>query len=173
MTRASRLGDPDEIREEVKKSYTRVVEQASGCCGGPPRHAPETARRIGYSDEDLESAPEGTNLGLGFGNPTALAELRTGDVVVDLGSGAGFDAFLAARAYVGCVGGASLREEYLETIEKAGFTRVRIRHETNLAEAFWQGDAPVDDVAAQLDVDAETTREVLSSVTSVHVEAFK
>jgi len=59
--------------------------------------APDISRKIGYSEEDLKVAPQGANLGLGCGNPVALASLREGDTVLDLGSGAGFDCFLAAN----------------------------------------------------------------------------
>ncbi|MGE0223685.1 MAG: arsenite methyltransferase [Acetobacteraceae bacterium] len=71
---------------------------ASACCGPaePPSHA-EKARRMGYSEADLAAIPDGANLGLGCGNPQAIAAMRPGEVVIDLGSGAGFDCFLAAR----------------------------------------------------------------------------
>ncbi|KAF5032409.1 Arsenite methyltransferase [anaerobic digester metagenome] len=91
----------ERIHETVREGYTRVAEQScgcgceSGCCGrADPR---EISGAIGYSDEEMGAVPAGTNLGLGCGNPTALAELAPGETVLDLGSGAGFDAFLAAR----------------------------------------------------------------------------
>ena len=83
---------PETIRELVRDRY---ADRATACCG--PDHA-TVARSLGYRDEDLASAPEGANLGLGCGNPIALAALRPGETVLDLGSGAGFDAFLAASA---------------------------------------------------------------------------
>jgi len=71
---------------------------ASSCCGASPAPlADGKSSRMGYSADELASVPEGANLGLGCGNPQAIAAMRSGEVVVDLGSGAGFDCFLAAR----------------------------------------------------------------------------
>ena len=73
---------------------------ASSCCSpesGKNRGADETAQAIGYSPEEITAVPEGSNLGLGCGNPQAIASLKAGETVLDLGSGAGFDVFLAAR----------------------------------------------------------------------------
>jgi SAM-dependent methyltransferase len=67
----------------------------SSCCGSAD-FAQDISRKIGYSDEELKAVPESANLGLGCGNPVALASLREGETVLDLGSGAGFDCFLAA-----------------------------------------------------------------------------
>ncbi|MGH7101484.1 MAG: arsenite methyltransferase, partial [Acetobacteraceae bacterium] len=87
-----------EIKEMVRSRYGSIASgsvAAGGCCGAD---AAGQSKKMGYSDEDLAAAGEGANLGLGCGNPLAIASLRTGEVVVDLGSGAGFDCFLAARA---------------------------------------------------------------------------
>src|SRR5688572_24748525 len=92
----------DQIRAAVRQAYGAVAtqEKQSGCCGdrvsccGPTG---SSSRRLGYTDADLAAAPEGADLGLGCGNPQAIADLRPGERVLDLGSGAGFDAFLAAR----------------------------------------------------------------------------
>ncbi len=90
-----------EVKEAVKKGYAKIALRQGSCCG--PRTCggaafPEAAsKKVGYSDEDLKAAPEGANLGLGCGNPVALASLREGETVLDLGSGAGFDCFLAAQ----------------------------------------------------------------------------
>ena len=91
------------IKRMVREGYARIAERGGSCCGpansccGSPASAPDISRRIGYSEEDLEAAPAGANLGLGCGNPVALASLREADTVLDLGSGAGFDCFLAAN----------------------------------------------------------------------------
>ncbi len=92
----------DEIKEAVKKGYGKIAVRRSSCCG--PQSSccgavdQETiSKRVGYTDEDIKAAPEGANLGLGCGNPVALASLREGETVLDLGSGAGFDCFLAAK----------------------------------------------------------------------------
>jgi SAM-dependent methyltransferase len=87
----------DQIRNEVREHYSAIARGAApGCCGGGSTK--DATRRLGYSEAELASAPEAANLGLGCGNPQAIAELQAGEVVVDLGSGGGFDAFLAARA---------------------------------------------------------------------------
>lgn len=91
----------DEIRAAVREAYGAVAtREQSGCCGcGPGCCGPAGAssRQLGYSEEDLASVPDGADLGLGCGNPQAIAALKAGERVLDLGSGAGFDAFLAAR----------------------------------------------------------------------------
>src|SRR5208283_2430600 len=68
----------------------------ASCCGSAPM-ADKKSLAMGYSDAELAAAPDGANLGLGCGNPQAIAAMRPGEVVVDLGSGAGFDCFLAGR----------------------------------------------------------------------------
>jgi arsenite methyltransferase len=92
------------MKEIVKDKYGRIAAGgASGCgCGSGCRPVPEEvvsniSKGVGYSDADLAAVPEGANLGLGCGNPLAFSALKEGDVVLDLGSGAGFDSFLAAR----------------------------------------------------------------------------
>jgi SAM-dependent methyltransferase len=264
--------DPKRVREMVKEGYARVAERASS---EEPPHATEMGRRIGYDEEQLAAVPEGANLGLGCGNPTAIDALRPGETVVDLGSGAGMDAFLAAKqvgpggrvigvdmtdamldkarenarktgaanvefrkgqiedlpiedesvdaiisncvinlspekdrvfreafrvlrpggrimisdlvlerplpseligsidAYLGCVGGASLRAEYLETIEKAGFAEVRVERETHFADAVSPDDPQVQEAAERFEVSLEQVKEMLGAVTSLHVFARK
>ena len=93
------------MRAEVRKAYAAVAQRAaccepdaaSTCCGGggPPAIS---AEKLGYRSDEIAAAPEGANLGLGCGNPHAIAALKPGETVLDLGSGAGFDCFLAARA---------------------------------------------------------------------------
>ncbi|MEW5771575.1 MAG: arsenite methyltransferase [Pseudomonadota bacterium] len=95
----------DEIRQHVRSAYGAVARAENGGCGcGPSCCAPSEesvadllSRGIGYSAEETDSVPEGANLGLGCGNPQAIAALQPGERVLDLGSGAGFDCFLAAR----------------------------------------------------------------------------
>ena len=267
--------DPDQVREIVREGYTEVVERVSGCCGSAASHAEEVSRKIGYSDEDLAAIPEGANLGVGCGNPTAIDALRPGEVVVDLGSGAGMDAFLAAgqvgsggrvigvdmtdamlaqarknaesagvtnvefrkgnieelpvedesvdvilsncvinlspekdkvyreayrvlkpggrvmvsdivierelpellresiEAYVGCVGGASLRSVYLQTIEDAGFSEVRVEREGNFNDLLSESDPQVQEAMKKLDASFEEIREMISQITSLHIFARK
>ncbi|MFA5338426.1 MAG: arsenite methyltransferase, partial [Candidatus Omnitrophota bacterium] len=91
------------------------------------------SKAIGYNDEDIDAAPDGSNLGLGCGNPVALASLKEGDVVLDLGSGAGFDAFLAAGRVgkTGRVIGVDMTPEMLEkaraNAKKGGYSNVEFR----------------------------------------------
>ena len=82
-----------DVRGDVRRAYGAIASEPDlgPCCG-----ADGYSSAIGYSEDDLAAVPEGANLGLGCGNPTALAALHAGETVVDLGSGAGFDAFLAA-----------------------------------------------------------------------------
>ena len=275
MSTNENLERTHQIREAVKKDYTRVVERSSGCCGSGPTHPEEAARRIGYSDDEIQAAPDGANLGVGCGNPTALAALRSGQVVVDLGSGGGFDAFLAARAVgpngrvigvdmtdamlekarenarkgdftnvefrkgtiedlpvedgsvdviisncvinlspekdrvfreafrilrpggrlmisdivlerplppeiaedvsarSGCVAGASVRAEYLEQIEKAGFRDVTIVREANVSGAYTSDESASCDCGGQAATETDKLQAFLENVTSVHVEAVK
>lgn len=86
----------EEVKKIVKDSYTKIAK-GSGCsCCGAKKEQERIAEEIGYSKEDIGKFSE-ANLGLGCGNPVAMAEMKEGDVVLDLGSGAGFDCFLAAR----------------------------------------------------------------------------
>jgi len=265
-----RARDADALREQVVEGYTRVVSAHDDAA-----RADELARRVGYDEEQLAAVPEGANLGVGCGNPTAIDALRPGETVVDLGSGAGMDSFLAARqvgptgrvigvdmtpamiekaranahkvdlhnvefregrieelplddesadvilsncvinlspekervyreayrvlrpggrlmvsdivlerplpaavvesidAYLGCVGGASLRAEYLETIRKAGFAEVRVDREASFLDAMALDDPAVQAVMKELDISPGTAREYAASVTSLHVFARK
>ncbi len=89
----------ERVKKAVREEYAKIARgESSACCGSACGGAnPEISRQLGYSDQDLGAVPEGANLGLGCGNPQAIAGLRSGEQVLDLGSGGGFDAFLAAR----------------------------------------------------------------------------
>ena len=97
----------DEIRQNVRASYSQVAEasnsgdccgETSSCCGVSSDDAINTlvSTRLGYSEDDLAAVPKGADMGLGCGNPRAIASIKTGETIVDLGSGGGFDCFLAA-----------------------------------------------------------------------------
>ncbi|MDH3214009.1 MAG: arsenite methyltransferase [Myxococcales bacterium] len=272
MTIERRPENPDEIRDLVRKGYTRIVEERDA---SDAALADDLGRRIGYSEEQLEAVPEGANLGVGCGNPTAIDALRAGETVVDLGSGAGMDAFLAARqvgptghvigvdmtdamlakardnarktgvenvefrkgqienlpiedasvdvilsncvinlspekdrvyreafrvlrpggrvmisdivlerplpraviesidAYLGCVGGASLRAEYLETIAKAGFREVRVQREASFGDAIDLDDPRVQELMERLGISAGEAKNYAAAVTSLSIYAVK
>ncbi len=87
----------DEIRGGVRDHYAQVACGGAGCCGTGCGPSPEASLALGYGADELAAAPEGANLGLGCGNPQAIAALRPGETVLDLGSGGGFDCFLAAK----------------------------------------------------------------------------
>jgi arsenite methyltransferase len=93
----------EDVKKVVRDSYAQVARGDSTSCCGPqpcccntPADARALSKGLGYDDKDLKAVPEGANLGLGCGNPIAITSLRKGETVVDLGSGAGFDCFLAA-----------------------------------------------------------------------------
>jgi arsenite methyltransferase len=146
----------DTVREAVRSRYADIAEaglgSGSSCCGtgssccGPDPAATvgeegalarkvghEESLKLGYTEEELAAAPEGANLGLGCGNPQAIAALEPGEVVLDLGSGAGFDCFLAARAVGlgGLVIGVDMTPEMVgkarENARKAGYENVEFR----------------------------------------------
>ena len=96
--------DDAQMKEMVRARYGSIAAADASCCApaaslccGPEAAPDDKARRMGYSEAELASVPDGANLGLGCVNPQAIAALRPGEVVIDLGSGAGFDCFLAAR----------------------------------------------------------------------------
>ena len=141
------------IKKIVKEKYKEIAVKGSGC-GCSCNSSKDISKSIGYSEEDINSV-EG-NLGLGCGNPAAISKIKEGDTVLDLGCGAGFDCFLAAKKVgaggkiylsdivllkelsdeqrndenllAGCVAGALLKNDYLDKIKSAGFG-VKILHE--------------------------------------------
>lgn len=109
----------EEVKSIVKKSYTQIAK-AGGCCScscGQKDESERIATEIGYAQDDIAKFSE-ANLGLGCGNPVAMAEMKAGDVVLDLGSGAGFDCFLSARQ-VGKTGRVIGVDMVPEMVEKA------------------------------------------------------
>jgi arsenite methyltransferase len=129
----------EKIRRQVREGYAKVAREKSSCCRpsqsccGSANTADALAQKIGYSKEEIAMAPEGANLGLGCGNPVALASLRPGETVLDLGSGPGFDCFLAARRVgeTGHVIGVDMTPEMLararENVRKGAYTNVEFR----------------------------------------------
>jgi len=90
------MSESDEkIRETVRHGYAEIAQGRPGCCGSSSPD--KLAEGIGYLGEDLETLPEGANMGLSCGNPTALANLKPGQIILDLGSGGGLDVFIAAK----------------------------------------------------------------------------
>jgi arsenite methyltransferase len=92
----------EKIKKAVRGGYARIARKDSSCCStssccGGADLAEDISRKLGYGEKELSSVPEGSNLGLGCGTPIALASLKEGETILDLGSGAGFDCFLAAK----------------------------------------------------------------------------
>ena len=139
------------VREAVRDRYAEIAKTGSSCCSTSPCCSPSSAGeegdeaylarkvgheqslKLGYTEEELAAAPEGANLGLGCGNPQAIAAMKPGEVVVDLGAGAGFDCFLAARAVgpTGQVVGVDMTPEMVSTAReiarKSGYENVDFR----------------------------------------------
>ena len=270
-----------DVKKIVKEGYTKIAVQGGSCCGpassccGSVDFAQDISRKIGYSDEELKAVPESANLDLGCGNPVALASLRKGETVLDLGSGAGFDCFLAANrvgekgkvigvdmtsemiekakenarkgsyenvefrlgeieklpvldnsidavisncvinlspdkgkvfqeafrilkpggrlmisdivllkelpklikesieAYIGCLSGAVMKDEYLEKIKAVGFEDVQVIDETIFPVEFMANDPTLNKMIKNLGVVAEKVKEVSSSVVSIKVQGIK
>ena len=85
------------VRRIVRDRYGKVAKSQSSCCGPTKVSAEDVSKAMGYSAQELDSIPDAANMGLGCGNPTAIASLKEGETVVDLGSGGGLDCFLAAQ----------------------------------------------------------------------------
>jgi ubiquinone/menaquinone biosynthesis C-methylase UbiE len=273
--------EDEKVRKSVRKGYAKVAKRNSGCCAsekpscGCTGSVEEISKAIGYSEEELSSVPEGSNMGLGCGNPVALAWLREGETVLDLGSGGGFDCFLAAsrvgpkgkvigvdmtpemvdkarenlrkskhrnvefrlgeienlpvadgsvdviisncvinlspdkkrvfeeafrvlkpggrlmvsdivllkelpeeiktsiEAYVGCVAGAMLKDEYLGTVGKAGFKDVRIAEETQFPVEYLIDNEDAKTLIKKTKIPIEKVKETANSVISIKVHATK
>jgi len=271
-----------EIKKSVREGYAKIAKEGGSCCNkgsssccNNTQSARDISKSIGYSEEDINNAPDEANLGLGCGNPLALASLKEGETVLDLGSGAGFDCFLAAnkvgekgrvigvdmtpemlekarenarknnytnvefrlgeieslpipdnfvdiiisncvinlspdknrvfqeayrvlkpggrlmvsdivltkelpdfirssvQAYIGCISGAMLEEEYLGAIEAAGFQDVRVADETGIATDSLENDPTAVSIAVSLNLTPEKIQDLASSVLSIRVSGIK
>jgi arsenite methyltransferase len=270
-----------EIKKVVRERYGSIAREEGSCCTpsasccGSASIAGEISKRIGYGDEELISVPEGANLGLGCGNPLALASLKEGETVLDLGSGAGFDCFLAANrvgkegkvigvdmtpdmidrardnarkgnytnvefrlgeienlpaadnsvdvvisncvinlapdksrvfkeafrvlkpggrlmisdivllkelpesiresieAYIGCVAGATKKDEYLKTIKNAGFRDVQVLEETSFPVEFLANDPVGKGIIEKFNIPIEAVKEIGESVISIRAQGRK
>jgi ubiquinone/menaquinone biosynthesis C-methylase UbiE len=139
----------EEVQKTVRERYGKIAKEIdsagcgccgtatkskiSPCCGNAPGAVGEISKKVGYSEEEINAVPEGANLGLGCGNPIALASLKEGEIVLDLGSGGGFDCFLAAEK-VGAKGkviGVDMTAEMLDksrdNARKGGYKNVEFR----------------------------------------------
>jgi len=137
----------EEVQKTVRERYGKIAKESgavccgatktrqkvSSCCGNNSSAVGDISKKVGYSDADINAVPEGANLGLGCGNPIALASLKAGEVVLDLGSGGGFDCFLAS-AKVGPKGkviGVDMTAEMLDkardNMRKGGYKNVEFR----------------------------------------------
>jgi SAM-dependent methyltransferase len=159
-----------EVKRTVRERYAQVATGEKGCCApsccgdGSAKPAADISRSIGYTAQELADLPEDANLGLGCGNPTAIASLEEGQTVLDLGSGAGIDCFLAARQ-VGSAGrviGVDMTPEMVErartNAEIGGYTNVEFR--LGEIEALPVADASVDVIISNcvLNLSADKSR---------------
>jgi len=128
-----------EIKKVVREGYAKIAKQDSSCCApvvsccGNTDLAQNISKSVGYAEEELKAVPEGSNLGLGCGNPVALASLKDGETVLDLGSGAGFDCFLAANQVgengkvIGVDMAPEMVEKAIENARKSNYKNVEFR----------------------------------------------
>lgn len=135
------MEDKEELREQIRENYSQVALKGSGgcccsqgCCGSDSAFDVNAAtKNLGYSEEDLQDMPDQANMGLGCGNPIAIASLQEGDTVLDLGSGGGFDCFLARRQVgdSGYVIGVDMTAEMIKlarkNAEESGYENVDFR----------------------------------------------
>lgn len=132
----------DQVRQGVRESYAKVADASnkgsscgveSSCCGVSADINSLLSTRLGYSEEDIANTPQGADMGLGCGNPRAIASIVAGEVILDLGSGGGFDAFLAAREtgdngrVIGVDMTPAMISKARDNAEKGGFHNVDFR----------------------------------------------
>src|SRR3954453_12318778 len=133
----SKLNNQEAVRQKVRDGYSQIAQSANPCCGptqccgAPTIDVDKLVRQIGYDAEELAALPEGANMGLSCGNPNALAALKAGEVVLDLGSGGGFDVFIAGRK-VGPTGRAIGVDMTPEMLSKARRNTEAYRQKTGL-----------------------------------------
>ncbi len=271
----------EEIKKSVREGYAKIAQQDSTCCNTTSSCCNNTdlarnmSKTIGYTEEEMDRVPEGANLGLGCGNPVALASLKEGETVLDLGSGAGFDCFLAAdkvgkngkvigidmtpemiekarenarqgdytnaefrlgeienlpvadnsvdvvisncvinlvpdkrrvfketfrvlkpggrlmvsdivllrelpdfiknsiEAYIGCLSGAIMRDEYIDAIEAAGFQDARIADETSFPVDCMANDPTAKVIMENFKIPPQEVADIASSVVSIKVYGIK
>ena len=129
----------DSLRQLVRQGYAKIAQDTAAggcrpgvsCCGSAPPDADKLARELGYTVEELQALPEGANMGLSCGNPAALAALKPGETALDLGSGGGFDVFIAGRK-VGATGHAIGVDMTPEMLGKARRNIAHYQQETGL-----------------------------------------
>ena len=174
----------EDVRKAVRDRYGKIAaagETGESCCTpeccssdatcSPPAGPDETSRNLGYSEDEVSSVPEGANLGLGCGNPQAIAALKPGETVLDLGSGAGFDCFLAARQVgeTGKVIGVDMTTEMIcrarENAKKADARNVEFR--LGEIEHLPVADARVDVIMSNCVINLSTDKP------AVYREAFR
>ncbi|MFQ5801383.1 MAG: arsenite methyltransferase [Candidatus Methylomirabilales bacterium] len=270
----------EEVKKIVREGYGKIAKQESSCCAPAissksTELAQDISKKIGYTEEELKTVPEGANLGLGCGNPVALASLREGETILDLGSGAGFDCFLAAdkvgesgrvigvdmtpemiekatenakkgdygnvefrlgeienlpvagnsvdviisncvinlapdkrrvfreafrvlkpggrlmisdivllkelpdfiknsiEAYIGCLSGAIMKDEYIDAIKAAGFQEIKIIDEISFPIEGMANDPTARRVIENLKIPPEKAKEIASSIISIKVHGIK
>lgn len=156
-----------DVRKVVRRKYATIAEGGQSCCSPQSTCCSSSAegvsKKMGYTEEEMRSVPAGANMGLGCGNPVALASLKAGETVLDLGSGGGFDCFLAARRVgeTGRVIGVDMTPEMLEKARrnaaKGGYTNVEFRlgEIENLPVADASVDAVISNCVINLSPDKE------------------
>src|SRR5213594_3980845 len=138
MTQDQTAPDAESVRKKVREGYGKIAlndgsccSSAVSCCGSSATASEQLAQQIGYRPEELAALPDGANMGLSCGNPTAIASLKPGEVVLDLGAGGGFDVFIAGQR-VGAQGRAIGVDMTPEMLAKARRNTASYRDQTGL-----------------------------------------